>query len=158
MRLRTVMASVAIVAVAFSIERTWGRWTYARKQADLYAKAEVRESQSARNCLEESRIESSGFWAVRLWESSVRGKETAAYYAALKRHYERAASRPWEPLSPEPPRPPGQPLPPEPDWLSPPPDKASEQIPPPPPEVTKPLPEDCRNPAKATPRTNSPPT
>jgi hypothetical protein len=46
-------------------------------------------------------------WTKELWRS----REQAAYYSAMANKYHRLASRPWEPLTPDPPNVAGPPTP-----------------------------------------------
>jgi hypothetical protein len=132
-RLWVIMVVVAVAGIASAAVVMRRRSLDHRQRASFYAGQEreaVRriglEAEGIAHCREGlSRVKRNGGngealkgWADQLswWESqAANDRNRAATWARLKRKYERAASRPWEPLTPGPAEPPSVPLLPPPD-------------------------------------------
>ncbi len=99
-RLRTMMILVAVLALSLSAAVLWLRREQYRRLAEVYSLTEkvLRvDSHMARG--------TAAFPLLDLSDSMDRNARQADYYARLRRKYERAATRPWLPVAPDPPPP-----------------------------------------------------
>jgi hypothetical protein len=146
---RRLMAAVALAAVVMGVAREARRLSILSREYRRKALLSAREERQWRQGLAKRREYEAEAWRLAAalrprdrelaewWarEASERAegvavvRATLAHHAVLRRKYEHAASRPWEPVAPDPPeprepafrgcvQPPKEPLPPGQRWYS----------------------------------------
>jgi hypothetical protein len=130
--IRGMMVAVAVLALLIGTDTLVRRSTHYRKMANLVGQRETSSRKLQGTSERSSRWHTELAWSqVERWgpfdddrhrasvvaqtkdwiEAGYLRQEAAAYaaeaewYSQLKQRYERAASHPWEPLAPDPPRP-----------------------------------------------------
>jgi hypothetical protein len=97
---RTVMVAVAVVAIGLGVYDTGCRWTSHRKRCLKAVAAHEWAAEMFRGRLHNN---ASAFYPT---EADLRwAKLRAEYHERMARRWAQAATRPWEPVAPDPPEP-----------------------------------------------------